>query len=122
MYIIHNHLQGMMEDIEEHQTICERLEKALPLIEDMQIPESNKTEVRSEISNVVMQFQQITKRSVECLEFIEEIEPLAKELDESLKEVEKVSCKLNDVLLDKPTIDVNLEVLGSELTKIEVIL
>ena len=111
-----------MEDIEEHQTVCEKLEKTLPLIEDMQIPESNKTEVRSEISNVVMQFRQIKKRSVECLEFIEEIEPLAKELDESLKEVKNVSWKLNDVLLDKPTIDVNLEVLESELTKIEVML
>ena len=109
-----------MMDIEEYEKICEKLEKILPLVKDMKIPDKNKTEVRSEISSVVLQFRRIQKRSEECMEIIEEIEPIAKELDGSLVEVERVSSKIHDLLLDKPSIDINLEILESELTKIEV--
>ena len=112
--------QGMIDDISEHQSTCEKLDQTLLLVKDMKIPESSKTEVKTEISSVVLQFDRIKKRATEGLEFIMEIEPFAKDLQESLNEVERVSSRIDDVLHDKPNIDVNLEVLESELTKIEV--
>ena len=110
----------MIEDADQHQSTREKLETTLPLIENMKIPESNKKELKLEISNIIMQFDRIKKRSMECMEFIAEIEPFAKDLDDSLKEIERVSSKVSDVLLDKPNIDVNLEILESEMSKIEV--
>lgn len=110
----------MIADIEQHKETGEKLQSILSSLPTRNISRKHEMEIRSEISNTVSQFNRIEERAEECLESISEIEPVAKELDDCLRQIERVNSAIHDILLDKPVIDIDLEILEAELSKIEV--
>ena len=109
----------MIEDIEEKKWTADVIQHLLTEVDDMQATDAEKRLFVSEITRLGTQFQRIEKTSKECLSFIEEIEPIAKELNNSVMPVDSCNGEINDLLAERPVMDVDITVLEDELKKIE---
>ena len=109
-----------MEDIESNRPACEELERLLLIVHDIITSEVERKQMKTEFVNAISQFHRIEKTSIECLNFLEEIEPIAKELADNVKPVEALNSEMRAVLGEKQVVAVDLELLESEINYIEV--
>ena len=109
-----------MEDIESHRPACEELERLLLIVHDVITSESERKQIKTEFVNAISQFHRIEKNSIDCLNFIEEIEPIAKELADNVKPVEALNSEMRAVLGEKQVVAVDLELLETEINQIDV--
>ena len=113
-------LQGLIEDIDTHRPVCTELEQILLRVDESPESETEKKQMKSELNDVIVRFCRVDKLSQACAKHVEEVEPIAKELDENLQLVEALNYEVNAVLSERSTVVVDLRSITTEIEEVMV--